>query len=581
MTPAAFGKRNCDVTEIDLESQISNSISPNSARRGPVRRAAIESLEHRRLLTTSLTTAGSEVELPDSVSVVAALADGGRIVAGTFGTTTDFVPAFNQAGDTLTANGETDIFLMRQDANGAILWLKGFGGIGGEFDDEEYFSIVQANTGDFSNFIGPDKAFLGEYVNTVAVGDDGLVYIGGSFIGAVDFDPDAGVVNRFSPDDEYHDAFVAAYDLSDGSLQWVSSFGGPFDDTVRDVAATPDGAVVATGYFTRRADFNPTKQEFLVEALGRDDIFVAKFKQTDTAPIGRLQWVYTAGGEEVDITERDTGESIALDGSGNIYVTGSFAGEADFDPSSGELIVESLEDPTDGFVLRLSPKGKLDYIQSFGGEESDSGTNIAIDAQGRMYLSGYFSDVADLDPGRGGAKFTAFEEGDAFDTDDDSQGEEPIDVFVSQLGLKGELQWARQIGGDDFEYLSSMDVAPDGTIILGGAFAGRISFEPGNSGAEFISVEGDNDDFEEGTNRDNSYDGFAARFDSTGVFLDARIYGGEGDDWVNSAVFKLGDSTMAEVGGSFQATAFFNGRMTGVRGKAIFIDDLFVLTRND
>jgi hypothetical protein len=540
----------------------------------------VEMLEARRLLTTSLTTAGSPVELPDSVSVVAALSDGGRIVAGTFGNGTDFAPGAPGNGDALATNGETDIFLMRQNISGGIVWLKSFGGAEGEFDDEEYFSIVQANTGDFSNFIGPTKAFLGEYVTSLDVGPDNLVYVGGSFIGTVDFDPDAGAVNRTSPDTEYHDAFVAAYNLADGSLQWVSSFGGPFDDTVRDLAVTPDGAVVATGYFTRRADFNPTKQTFLVEADGRDDIFVAKFKQTDSAPIGRLQWVYTAGGDAVDITDRDSGEGIALDGSGNIYVTGSFAGEADFDPSRGELIVEAF-DRTDGFVLRLSPKGKLDYIQSFGGEEADSGTNIAIDVQGRMYLSGYFSDVADLDPGKGGAKFTAREEGDAFDTDDDSQGEEPIDLFLSQLGLKGELQWARQIGGDDFEYLSSMDVSPDGTVILGGAFAGRISFESGNPDAEFVSVDGDDDDFEEGANRDNSYDGFATRYNSAGVFLESRVYGGEGDDWVNSAVFKHGDDTMAEVGGSFQATALFNGRMTGVRRKAISIDDLFVLTRND
>lgn len=547
-------------------------------------RQAVELLETRRLLTSNLLTLGSG--LNDAVYGIAALSDGGRVLAGTFGQTIDFDPGVGVRN--LTARGETDIFLARYTAAGALVWAQSFGGAAGNADDEILYSTVNSTIGDFINFTGPTIDKLGEYVTALKLGPDGNLYISGSFQGTADFDPtDAGAVNRRA--DAYHDAFIASYNLADGTLRWASTFGGRFDDIVKDFAVQDDGSVITTGYFTRDADFNPTKQVKMVTAKGRDDLFVAKFRQTDSAPIARLQWVYTAGGDGVDFRERDSGEGIALDGRGNVYVTGTFAGEADFDPSAGRLQVDAI-DRTDGYILRLSPKGKFDYVQGFGGKEFDGGKNIAIDSQGRIFLSGYFSEEADLDPGEGTALFIARENGDDFDTDDESEGSKQIDLFLSQVSLKGELQWARPIGGDDYEYLGQMQVSGN-SVALSGAFAGKIFFTSGAFvplDAVLTSIEGD-DDFDDDNDRDSSYDAFTARFSDAGTFLGAAQFGGSGDDWANAVASNPGNGAV-EIGGIFRNRASFKfsdeqiagqplgRRPINPRRTAVGLQDLFALS---
>jgi len=536
-------------------------------------RAAVELLENRRLLTSNLLALGGAIN--DGVYAIEATPDGGRIIAGQFSGTVNFSnPAAPTLGpSTLTARGQSDLFIASYAANGSLMWVNQIGADAGRVSDDVFYSEVQATVGDFINGIGPTIDMQGEYLSTMRLGPDGNVYVGGSFQGTVDFDSsEAGAVNRRSAG--YHDAFVAAYAL-DGAFLWSSAFGGPFDDTVKDIAINPDGSVIATGYFTREADFNPTKQVKMVTARGRDDIFVAKFAQTDSAPIGRLQWLYTAGGDAVDLIDRDSGEGIALDGRGNVYITGSFAGEADWDPSESELEVQGI-DKTDGFLLRLSPRGKLDYIQPFGGEEHDGGKNIAIDERGRIFLSGYFEKVADLDPGAGVTNLIAREDGDTLDTDDENEGIDQFDLFVSQISLKGDLQWAKQIGGDDYEWLGQMRVQ-NGTLLLSGAFAGRIEFDGPNSDAQLVSLEGD-DDFDDSSDRDSSYDAFVARYDADdGTFADAVKFGGSGDDWGLALGINTVNNTV-ESGGIFRNTASFNPKGGNPKRRSVARQDLFAVS---
>jgi hypothetical protein len=551
------------------------------ARKGQSRmkRAAVELLENRRLLTSNLFTAGGGIN--DGAYAIAATPDGGRIIAGQFSETTDFNnPArptpFNSI---LTARGQSDLFIAKYAADGLLVWVNQIGADAGRVTEDVFYSEVQANVGDFINGIGPTIDRQGEYLTTMKLSSDGLlVYIAGSFQGTVDFDAsEAGTVNRRSAG--YHDAFVASYSANSGQFGWASAFGGVFDDTVKDIAVigggTGDGAVVATGYFTRAADFNPTKQERIIGAKGRDDIFVAKFQQTDSAPVGRLQWVYTAGGDGVALQDRDSGEGIALDGSGNVYVTGTFAGEADWDPSRDELEVVGI-DGTDGFLLRLSPRGKLDYIQPFGGEEYDGGRNITIDEQGRIFLTGYFGEVADLDPGEGVAQFIAREDGDATDADDDDEGIDLFDAFVSQISLRGEFQWAMPIAGDDYEYVNQMTVV-DGTLVVTGGYAGRVEFNGSGTADTLKSIVGD-DEFKDNNDRDSSFDAFVARYNADdGAFLDAVSFGGSGDDWGLAVAVNTVNSTV-ENGGIFRNTASFNPRGGNPKRKSAGLQDLFAVS---
>lgn len=525
------------------------------------RLAAVEPMEPRRLLASAPVTFGST--LNDGVFGIETLADGSSVIVGTFGGTVDFQPG--SAVTALTSKGQSDVFVARYSARGKLLWAGQMGGGGGRVNDEPLFSPVTATIGDFINKTGPAPNRQGEYVTSLEVRGD-VIYIGGAFQATADFDPGPGVFNRRSAG--YHDAFVVRLNVDDGSLINALTFGGPFDDAVKDLAVTADGNVIATGLFTREADFNPFSAVTQRPASGRDDIFVASY-----SPSGRLVWLYTAGGDAVDLSERDAGESVALDSAGNVYVTGTFSGRADFDPSDGRLFIEN-EDKTDGFLLRLSPRGKLDYVKSFGGDEFDGGGNLAIDAADRLYLSGYFAEEVNLNLNGPAMVFTAREEDDSRDDNDDDEGIDSFDLFLGQYSLTGQANWIRQIGGDDYELLGQMEVDDQG-VLFSGSFAGTIEFYGVTTASTLRSVAGD-DDFDDDGDRESSYDAFVARYSTAGGFVAAQKIGGNGDDWGNTISVNQSRGAVG-FGGIFRNTASFALDGSGQNVRSNGLQDGFLL----
>src|ERR1017187_6931868 len=77
----------------------------------------------------------------------------------------------------------------------------------------------------------------------------------------------------------------------------------------------------------------------------------------------------------------DAGYAIALDGSGNIYVTGT-TGSVSFSPNSG------LSASRDAFVTKFSPNGSIVYTTILSSSADDSGQAIAVDATGNVYVAG-------------------------------------------------------------------------------------------------------------------------------------------------------------------------------------------------
>jgi hypothetical protein len=96
----------------------------------------------------------------------------------------------------------------------------------------------------------------------------------------------------------------------------------------------------------------------------------------------------------------DQGNSIALDGTANVFVTGYFNGSADFDPGTSTFTMTSagLEDI---FITKLDNNGDFSWATGFGGTVDDIGTSIAVDALQNIYATGHFYGTVDFDPGTG------------------------------------------------------------------------------------------------------------------------------------------------------------------------------------
>ena len=238
--------------------------------------------------------------------------------------------------------------------------------------------------------------------NGIAVDSSGNAYIAGHFLGNATF----GSTKLTSSGD--YDIFVAKL-TSSGYWEWAVKAGGSGHDIGNGIAVDSKGNAYVTGYFSENATFGSTS---LVSsgALDDDDIFVAKLSSS-----GSWQWTVKAGGSHSDI-----GNGIAVDSSGNAYVTGNFYETATFGSTS--LVSSGYADI---FIAKLSSSGSWQWAVKAGGSSQDFVSGIAIDSSDNAYITGSFDEIA------------TFGNTSLVTTSNLTYG-----IFLAKLSSSGSWQWA-------------------------------------------------------------------------------------------------------------------------------------------
>lgn len=240
----------------------------------------------------------------------------------------------------------------------------------------------------------------------------------------------------------------------------------------------------------------------------------------------------------------DVGHSLQTDVSGNVYLTGIVSDVADLDPGPGvtSFTPAGLED---FFVARYDADGLYQWGFIIGSTGSDYGNALQLDALGNVYVTGYFENTVDFDPGPGTANLTA---------------NGLLDIFIAKYDNSGNYVWAKQIGGayNDMGQCMQMDAA--GNLIFAGYFGGGVDFDAG-PGTNSITITG------------NFVDIFVAKYDNNGNHIYAKNIGGSGNDVVNGLI--LDNSDNIYMTGTYQsivdfdpgvgtATLSFNGGLNDV-----------------
>ena len=248
---------------------------------------------------------------------------------------------------TLTAVGNSDIFVAKYDADGQFLWAISMGGTGSDSGSD------------------------------VQLDSTGHLFVAGRFSMNADFDPTAATTSLTSLGGS--DAFVACYD-TDGQFVWARQFGGTLSDAATALATDSAGNVIVTGYFSGTVDFDPGAGIFNQVSAGDNDIFVAKL-----ATAGSLVWARRYGS-----TGTDQGLDVTLDHTGRIIVGGSYSGTVDFDPGPGtqNLSASAL---TDGFVLSVTANGATNWARGFGGSNADATNGVAVDSSNNVVAVGIYN----------------------------------------------------------------------------------------------------------------------------------------------------------------------------------------------
>ncbi len=194
---------------------------------------------------------------------------------------------------------------------------------------------------------------------------------------------------------------VGSYDarrplVIDPTIVLATYVGGGGTDQAFAIALDASANVYLTGN-TTSADFPTTMGAFQPTLQGGADAFVVKLNSTFTA---RTYSTYVGG-----TTGDDAGRGIAVDATGNAYVTG-FTASTDFPTTPGAFQTAFGGGGLDAFVVKLNPAGSaLVYGTYLGGAGSDVGLGIAIDTAQNAYVTGGIGNAIAVD-GTGAAYIT-------------------------------------------------------------------------------------------------------------------------------------------------------------------------------
>jgi len=271
---------------------------------------------------------------------------------------------------------------------------------------------------------------------------------------------------------------------------WSWSWGGTGVEENTQVAVDNSGNVYIAGMFSSTVDFDPGPGLTRYTSNGSLDIFFSRFDSD-----GKFVWAKTIRGNKKDILD-----DITVDTDGNIYILGRYGNNIDFDPGPG--IEMPPQDKVPGIFLgKYNPAGGMLWVRQWSAAWICSGYSVAVDNYGAVYVTGYFQDAIDLDPGP---------EIDLHVSNGYS------DAYLSKFDSNGEFQWALSWGGDRYDNGIALAVDNNGGVCVGGNFSTTVDFDPG---AGIVNL----------TATDYS-DIFLLKLDANGGLLWARAWGGEGYD---------------------------------------------------
>jgi len=406
---------------------------------------------------------------------------GNVYVTGTFLTTVDLDPGAGT--DERTAVGSTDIFAFNLNPNGELVWAYTPGGSG--VDSGEAIVALDAST----------------------------AFIGGTFTGPADFDPamvlgpagSLGVTESFVVQVTTDERTQPDLDL----LRSTGNFGGTAVSVIKTDAS---GNIYTAGSFNNTIDLDPGPGMDSYTTTGTLNGYFQKLDPNGDYDMGGIFGSTEASGNT-------SAFDLALDSTGNIYMTGFFSGEADFDPGAGTFVLDTGSvSQWDVFVLKLDSSGAFQWAVQAGGTGNDVGEGIDVDVSGNVYVAGYFNGTADFDPSGATANET-------------SAG--MADAFLWKLDASGNLVWVRTIGDSGPERGVALALDSSGNPTMAMSFEGTVDFDPGVGVESVTSSDGDS---------------AIVKLDGAGVFQWVAVVTGAGQDEVRDLaldssdnVYSLGD----------------------------------------
>jgi hypothetical protein len=295
--------------------------------------------------------------------------------------------------------------------------------------------------------------------------------------------------------------------------------------TIYDNAATVDAAgnIYIAGEFTGTIAFGGSAGSLTATTASGSFPFITNAFVVKYNASGVAQWARQGG-----YLNNDTfATGVAVDGSGNVFITGTFYGETRFDVFSSVVAAGVI----DAYIVKYNPSGTFQWAIRGGGVGDDAGQAITTDASGNVYIAGYLTGTAtfDMSSVAGTISVTGTAGGNN-------------DAFVAKYSATGVVAWVKSGGGSGADRANKVTTDASGNVYIAGYFNNTATFAATPSPISLTSA--------------GSADAFTAKYDVNGNILWAKRAGGAGDESF------LIQAIAADASGNVFITGAYSGTLT-------------------
>ena len=351
----------------------------------------------------------------------------------------------NNSGDVGATKGDADLWIIRMDADGKKIWQKTYGG-----SSADYITDIAAN---------PDGSFVGVgYTASNNSGDIGPTNGGGPDIWILKIDANGNIVwnktygganmdiahsiartaegkylvtgftyssnsGDFGANHGSSDCFIAKV-TSEGSLEWLKTYGGNNYEEGKDIIANTDGTMVMAGH---------TSSSHSGDVGNMHGIYDMFFLKLDASGVVLTSKTY--GGQDSDYAER----IIPAGDGGYVLVGGTFSNKyGDVGPGKGN---------NDAWIVKVDARGELIWQKNIGGSDAEDFSDVIASTDG-----GY---IAVLNTGSNNSGDIGANKGET-------------DIAFVKISSTGEIKAIKMMGGEKDDEMYSLSTGSDGGYIAAG-----------------------------------------------------------------------------------------------------------------
>ena len=310
----------------------------------------------------------------------------------------------------------------------------------------------------------PEGHLTGYTYPAISADNNGNTYVTGGFDATLTFPTSPSSTVLASAGES--DIFIAKYDAA-GNVVWAKRTGGTHSEVAYAIKYDGFGNIYIAGNYSTSTDFDGTILSNSVTA--RYNVFIAKYN----ASTGNLLWVKQ--GTTTSCCVDQNALAIAVDQSGNAYITGGFS-NITFDPLP-KMYANGSSEYNGGwhdiFVVKYNSDGVPQWQTSVGTNEPshyynfEQGNGITVDVTGNVYVTGsfngsstnptHFGNINLVSTGGGG-----FNEGNFF--------------LAKYNQSTSSWEWAVQGGGTANDYGKNVSLDDQGNAYVSGYFEGTGTF---------------------------------------------------------------------------------------------------------